>query len=170
MKTKHVIVEDYNPEWKNEFERIKNELLTVLSGKINSIEHVGSTSVEGLAAKPIIDIDVVINKNFEEVKNALEVIGYIYEGDLGISGREAFDYKNKPHFMAHHLYVCNKNSEELYRHITFRDYLREHKEDRDRYSSIKKEMALKYPEDIELYIEGKQPVILDIYKKCALCE
>jgi GrpB-like predicted nucleotidyltransferase (UPF0157 family) len=53
MKTKHVIVEDYNPEWKNEFERIKNELLTVLSGKINSIEHVGSTSVEGLAAKPI---------------------------------------------------------------------------------------------------------------------
>nr|WP_297426583.1 GrpB family protein [Clostridium sp.] len=54
MKTKHVIVEDYNLEWKNEFERIKNELLTVLSGKIYSIEHVGSTSIEGLAAKPII--------------------------------------------------------------------------------------------------------------------
>jgi GrpB-like predicted nucleotidyltransferase (UPF0157 family) len=70
MKTKHVIVEDYNPEWKNEFERIKDGLLTVLSGKINSIEHVGSTSVEGLASKPIIDIDVVIDKNFEEVKKA----------------------------------------------------------------------------------------------------
>lgn len=170
MKTKHVIVEDYNPEWKNEFERIKNELLTVLSGKINSIEHVGSTSVEGLAAKPIIDIDVVIDKNFEEVKKALESIGYIYEGDLGISGREAFDYKNKSHLMVHHLYVCNKDNEELYRHITFRDYLRQHKEDRYRYSSIKKEMALKYPEDIDSYIEGKQPVILDIYKKCGLCE
>lgn len=170
MKTKHVIVEDYNPQWKYEFERIKNELLTVLSGKINSIEHVGSTSVEGLAAKPIIDIDVVIDNNFEEVKKALESIGYIYEGDLGIPGREAFRYENKSHLMVHHLYVCDKNNEELHRHITFRDYLRQHKEDICRYSSIKKELALKYPEDIDSYIEGKQPLILDIYKKCGLCK
>lgn len=97
MRTNHVIVEEYNPEWKNAFELIKNELLTVLNGKIDSIEHVGSTSVEGLAAKPIIDIDIVIDNNFEEVKKALESIGYIYEGDLGIRGREAFAYKNKPH-------------------------------------------------------------------------
>ena len=165
MKTKHVTVEDYNPEWKNKFERIKSELLTSLSGKILSIEHVGSTSVEGLAAKPIIDIDVVINNNFEEVKDALEHIGYTHEGDLGIPGREAFRYENKSHLMVHHLYVCNKDSKELHRHIAFRDYLRQHKEDRDKYSSIKKEMALKYPEDIDSYIEGKQPVILDIYKK-----
>lgn len=168
MKTKYVVVEDYNPEWKNEFEHIKNELLTVLSGKINSIEHVGSTSVEGLAAKPIIDIDVVIDRNFEEVKQALESIGYIYEGDLGIPGREAFCYDNKPHLMIHHLYVCNRCNEELYRHITFRNYLRQHEEDRRRYTLIKKEMALKYPEDIDSYIEGKQSVILDIYKKCRL--
>ncbi|NLU08303.1 MAG: GrpB family protein [Clostridiales bacterium] len=170
MRTKHVIVEDYNPEWKNEFELIKCELLAVLSGKINSIEHVGSTSVEGLAAKPIIDIDVVIDKNFEEVKKALESIGYIYEGNLGISGRETFAYKNKLHLMAHHLYVCDKDNEKLHWHITFRDYLRQHKKDRCRYSSIKKEMALKYPEDIDSYIAGKQPIILDIYKKCGLCK
>jgi len=79
MITKHVIVEDYNLEWKNEFERIKNELLTILSGKIDSIEHVRSTSVEGLSAKPIIDIDIVIDQNLEEVRQALESIGYIYE-------------------------------------------------------------------------------------------
>ena len=170
MKTKYVIVEDYNPKWKSEFEHIKNELLKILSGKINSIEHVGSTSVEGLAAKPIIDIDIVIDKNFEEVKKALESIGYIYEGDFGISGREAFTYENKPHLMVHHLYVCNKDNKELHRHITFRDYLRQHKEDKKIYSSIKKEMALKYPENIDLYIEGKQPIILDIYKKCGLYE
>ncbi|KGM92841.1 hypothetical protein Z968_12965 [Clostridium novyi A str. 4552] len=168
MKTEHVIVEEYNLEWKNEFQRIKNELLTVLAGKVNSIEHVGSTSVEGLMAKPIIDIDVVIDENFEEVKEGLKSIGYIHEGDLGIVGREAFCYINKPHLMVHHLYVCNKDNEELHRHITFRDYLRQHKEDRDRYGSIKKEMALKYPEDIDSYIEGKQSVILDIYRKCGL--
>ena len=134
------------------------------------IEHVGSTSVEGLSAKPIIDIDIVIDQNFEEVRQALESIGYIYEGDLGISGREAFKYQNKPHLMAHHLYVCNRDNEELRWHIKFRDYLRQHKEDRDKYSAIKKEMAFKYPEDIDFYIEGKQPVILEIYKKCGLCE
>ncbi|EDS77789.1 glutamate-rich protein GrpB [Clostridium botulinum C str. Eklund] len=168
MKTEHVIVEEYNSQWKNEFQCIKNELLTVLAGKVNSIEHVGSTSVEGLMAKPIIDIDVVIDENFEEVREGLKSIGYIHEGDLGIVGREAFYYTNKPHLMVHHLYVCNKEDEELYRHITFRDYLRQHKEDRDRYGSIKKEMALKYPEDIDYYIEGKQSVILEIYRKCGL--
>ena len=140
----------------------------VLSDKIISIEHVGSTSVEGLAAKPIIDIDIVIDNNFEEVKIALESISYIHEGDLGIHGREAFKYYNKEHLMKHHLYVCNKENEELYRHIKFRDYLKVHKVDRDKYSLVKKEMAKKYTEDIELYIDGKEPIILEIYKKCGL--
>lgn len=168
MRTKHVVVEEYNPNWKIEFEKIVNELLTVLAGKIISIEHIGSTSVEGLSAKPIIDIDIVIDRNFEEVKQALESLEYVYEGDLGIPGREAFKYKNKPHLLEHHLYVCNKDNEELHRHITFRDYLRQHKEDRDKYNAIKKEMALKYPKDIDSYIDGKQPVIMEIYKKCGL--
>ncbi|NFS94782.1 GrpB family protein, partial [Clostridium botulinum] len=104
MITKHVIVEDYNPKWKESFESIKDELLAVLSGKIISIEHIGSTSVEGLSAKPIIDIDIVIDRNFDEVKKELETISYIHEGDLGIYGREAFKYSNKPHLMVHHLY------------------------------------------------------------------
>lgn len=167
MRTRHVVVEDYNPNWKYEFEKIQAELMTVLTDVI-AIEHVGSTSVEGLAAKPIIDIDIVIEDNFEEVKNQLGTIGYIHEGDLGISGREAFKYIDKDCVMAHHLYVCNKNNEELYRHITFRDYLRNNKKERERYSLIKKEMAAKYPEDIDSYISGKQDVILEIYKKCGL--
>lgn len=167
MRTRHVVVEDYNPNWKYEFEKIQAELMTVLTDVI-AIEHVGSTSVEGLAAKPIIDIDIVIEDNFEEVKNQLGTIGYIHEGDLGISGREAFKYIDKDCVMAHHLYVCNKSNEELHRHITFRDYLRNNKKERERYSLIKKEMAAKYPEDIDSYISGKQDVILEIYKKCGL--
>uniref|UniRef100_UPI002635621B GrpB family protein n=1 Tax=Peptacetobacter sp. TaxID=2991975 RepID=UPI002635621B len=67
-----------------------------------------------------------------------------------------------------HIYVCNKDNEELYRHITFRDYLRNNKKERDTYSEIKKKMALKYPNDIDSYIEEKTTVILDIYKKCGL--
>ena len=168
MGTRYVIVEDYNSIWKDEFKKIKDELLTALSGQVISIEHVGSTAVEGLCAKPIIDIDIVIDNNFEEVKRLLETFGYTHEGDLGIAGREAFKYVNKPYLMMHHLYVCNKDNVELHRHITFRDYLRNHKKDREIYSKIKREMALKYPQDIDSYMEGKQPVILKIYGKCGL--
>lgn len=81
---KKVIVVPYDKKWKHEFERIKVELLYVLGNYVIAIEHVGSTSVEGLAAKPIIDIDVVIKdyNSFEAVKKQLSGIGYIYEGDF----------------------------------------------------------------------------------------
>ncbi|MBO7601103.1 MAG: GrpB family protein, partial [Lachnospiraceae bacterium] len=91
MRTKHVVVLPYDKKWKQNFVEIKNELAQALGELAISIEHVGSTSVEGLAAKPIIDIDVVVKKeNINDVVSALNSIGYIHEGDLGIPGREAF--------------------------------------------------------------------------------
>ncbi len=168
MKTKNVVVEEYNPAWGNEFRKIEEELLFVLAGKILSIEHVGSTSVKGLAAKPIIDIDIVIDDNFDEVKSLLEEIGYCHEGDLGIPGRDAFKYEGKPNLMMHHLYVCKRDNEELQRHITFRNYLREHPDIRDRYGAVKKEMALQYSDDRDSYILGKSSIIEEIYRMCGL--
>ena len=86
-----------------------------------SIEHVGSTSIPGMKAKPIIDIDVVVQDEaqFLSVKEDLEKIGYIHKGDLGISGREVFDEDNVSIKIAHHLYVCKKDNPELLRHIAF---------------------------------------------------
>lgn len=168
MRTKHVFVEEYNPFWSDEFKKIKTELMSVLLGKVISIEHVGSTAVKGLAAKPIIDIDVVIDGNFDKVREALKTLGYYHEGDLGIKGREAFAYVNKEHLMLHHLYVCNFDNGELHRHLSFRNHLRQNEEDRIRYSNIKKIMAKKYPYDIDSYIKGKQSVIEEIYEKCGL--
>lgn len=166
MVTKRVIVESYNSEWKRDFEDIRSELMAVLEGKVISIEHVGSTSVEGLSAKPIIDIDVVIEDEdaFPAVKAAMESIGYTHEGDLGIKGREAFKYKGKEHLRKHHLYVCTKDADELKRHISFRDYLRTHPEAVREYSSVKEEGAKLYPDDIDSYIEHKAPFIEDIYR------
>lgn len=170
MRTEYVIVEDYNPQWEQEFIKIKKEIESCLGPLALSIEHVGSTSVKGLAAKPIIDLDVVINDQslLNDVIQRLGSIGYIYEGNLGIEGREAFKYKSKPHLMTHHLYVCPKDSKELYRHITFRNYLRNHPEARKAYSKIKKEAALLFPNSIEQYIEYKSTCINEIYKKCKL--
>lgn len=170
MRTKKVFVVPYDSKWKDEFQRIKSYLQDILEKSIIAIEHVGSTSIPGLSAKPIIDIDIVIEDydKFDDVKLRLEKAGYYHEGNLGIKDREAFAYKDKKEFMVHHLYVCPQNSEELKRHITFRNYLRTHKEDRDKYSSVKIKAALKYPSNIDSYIEAKSPCIEEIYKKCGL--
>ena len=165
----NIVVVPYNPNWVEEFKKIEKELLVVISDVVLSIEHVGSTSVVGLHAKPIIDIDIVVdNDMFIIVKEKLKEIGYQHVGDLGIESREAFSYKNKEYLMEHHLYVCNKDASELKRHTTFRDYLRKHDNERDRYNQIKIEMAKKFPHDIDNYLLGKESVILDIYKKCGL--
>ena len=112
----------YDEQWKHDFLQIKAELTIALGQLAIEIEHVGSTSVQGLSAKPIIDIDVVIEdySRLENVILALGKIGYRHEGDLGIAGREAFKYDGKEHLRKHHLYVCPKDSQELKRHIAFR--------------------------------------------------
>lgn len=164
MRTKHVVVLPYDKKWKQDFIAIKNELVDALGSLVITIEHVGSTSVAGLAAKPIIDIDVVVKADdVNKAIDALEGIGYIYEGNLGIEGREAFAYEGKEHLQIHHLYVCPEDSAELKRHLAFRDYLRRHPQDREKYGNVKLEAARKYPDDIDKYIEYKSPVIEEIY-------
>ncbi|MCR5228434.1 MAG: GrpB family protein [Eubacterium sp.] len=164
---KHVVVHSYEKTWADDFVAIRDELNTVLKDLSLRIEHVGSTSVEGLSAKPIIDIDVVIENRGKllEVIAALQKLGYSHEGDQGIPGREAFKYVGKEHLRKHHLYVCAQDSEELRRHIAFRDYLRSHPDAVAEYSRIKEEGAELYPWDIDKYIEHKSPFIESIYKR-----
>ena len=170
MRTKNVIVLPYDRAWKSAFEEIKKEIESVIGDLIIGIEHVGSTSVEGLSAKPIIDIDVVIKDYsvFATVVRKLETIGYIHEGNLGIKDREAFKYSNKPHLQMHHLYVCPQYSEELHRHVTFRDYLENNREAVQMYSLVKETAAILFPNDIEKYIDYKSPCIEELYRRCGL--
>ncbi len=170
MVTKHVVVLPYDAQWRQDFLKIKDELIDALGQLAVSIEHVGSTSVQGLSAKPIIDVDVVIKDYsvLDSVIISLENIGYRYEGDLGIAGREAFKYDGKEHLRKHHLYVCPQDSAELHRHIAFRDYLRSHPEAAREYGRIKEEGARLYPFDIDGYIEYKSPFIEKIYANIGL--
>lgn len=170
MKTKRVVVLPYDAKWKSDFESIKQEIENAIGPFIIGVEHVGSTSVEGLSAKPCIDINVVIEDYtvFDEVVHQLEAIGYIHEGNLGIEDREAFKYLNKPHLQTHHLYVCPRNSRELHRHITFRDFLKNTPEAAKKYGAVKEEAALLFPDDIEKYIAHKAPCIEELYKMCGL--
>lgn len=170
MRTSRVVVLPYDETWKAAFEEIKKEIQSVIGDLIVGIEHVGSTSVEGLSAKPCIDIDVIIKDYsvFDTVVHELETIGYIHEGDLGIKDREAFKYSDKPHLQKHHLYVCSQQSQELYRHITFRDFLRNNPGATKKYGRTKEIAAQLYPDDIEKYMEYKSTCIDELYKMCGL--
>ena len=170
MGTKRVYVAPYDAQWKEDYAAIREELAAALGDLALRIEHVGSTSVEGLSAKPIIDIDVVIEDGtkLDAVIAALGGIGYSHEGNLGIVGREAFKYEGKEHLRRHHLYVCTQDSPELRRHLVFRDYLRSHPEAVKEYSRIKEEGAALYPNDIDGYIAHKTPFIEGVYRELGL--
>ena len=170
MRTAKVIVLPYDAGWRDAFLKIERELKGALKDLAISVEHVGSTSVEGLSAKPCIDIDVVIEGEsaLDAVISALYEIGYIHEGNLGIEGREAFKYTDKPHLMSHHLYVCPRDSRELYRHITFRDFLRTHPEARREYCAVKEKAAELFPDSIDGYMAYKSGCIKKLYRECGL--
>jgi GrpB-like predicted nucleotidyltransferase (UPF0157 family) len=170
MRTRKVVVLPYDTAWQSDFEKIKCEIEKAIGDLIIGIEHVGSTSVEGMSAKPCIDIDVIIKDYsvFGEIVRKLSAIGYIHEGDLGIKDREAFKYADKPHLMLHHLYVCPQYSEELRRHITFRDFLRRTPEAVRKYSLVKEKAAELFPDEIDQYIAFKAPCIEELYIKCGL--
>ena len=170
MRTTKVIVEKYNHTWKTAFDTIRKELEDALGDRIIAVEHVGSTSVEGMSAKPCIDIDIVITDytGFDAVVEKLAAIGYHHEGNLGIRDREAFKYTDKPHLQKHHLYVCPKDSAELHRHITFREFLKHNPDAAKQYSTVKEEAARLYPDDIDGYIAYKSPCIEALYRQCGL--
>ncbi|BDR54400.1 hypothetical protein KIMH_05110 [Bombiscardovia apis] len=116
------------------------------------------------------DIDLVYRERSDlaGIVRALAKLGYKDEGDLGIEGREAFAYDELPGLMAHHLYACPQDSAELKRHLTFRDYLREHPQAVEEYSQAKREAAQRFPDDIDNYIAYKSPAIEKLYRSCGL--
>jgi GrpB-like predicted nucleotidyltransferase (UPF0157 family) len=156
-----VICVDYDSNWPVEFEKIKHFLMGLLQDHVIAIEHVGSTSIVGCSAKPILDIDLVIERKeeFDSVKTILESVGYAHRGNQGIEGREVFKRLFEDEFMAYHLYCCQKDSEELLRHLSLRTYLSDHPKIRDEYSELKKSLAKQYPDQILDYMEGKDDFI-----------
>ena len=133
-----IIVTEYEHDWPLRFEEIARPVREAVADLGAQVEHVGSTSVPGLAAKPIIDIDVVLN-SADDVPTAIErlrSLGYLYQGDKGIKGREAFLWPRGTR--PHHLYVVVEGSQPHLDHVEFRDYLRGHPEVADEYASLKR--------------------------------
>jgi len=168
-----MIVTEYNNEWPLSFLKIKNELENNLSSFIR-IEHVGSTAIKGICAKPIIDLVIIVKNDNEyfQIKKDLEIkFGYFHIGDGGLPSREVFKRKNSLNKMCsleqnllendifkhngnvnsevldtikHNLYVCKNDSKILYGLILFRDYLNNNYEEMQRYYKLKMEIIEKH--------------------------
>jgi GrpB-like predicted nucleotidyltransferase (UPF0157 family) len=176
MQGEKIIIQDYDPKWIEQFETIEALLILNLKNQIIKIEHIGSTSVPGMKAKPIIDLDIVIeddNNILKIVISKLGNLGYIHLGEMGISGREAFkrvssqsaSIGSKEEWFEHNLYVCKKDSVGLINHLTLRNYLNENPIKVIEYSNLKKELVKKFPYDIDSYVDGKTDFILKILKE-----
>jgi len=163
-------VVDYDPSWPVTFASLRANLWEAVQGIAVSVEHVGSTSVPGLAAKPIIDIDVVVATpaDMPDVIARLATLGYVHRGNLGVEGREAFE--TPLGLAAHHLYACVQGGVALKNHLTVRDALRGNAAAAAKYGALKKQLAVQFPEDIEGYIEGKTAFLLEVLRNASFPE
>jgi GrpB-like predicted nucleotidyltransferase (UPF0157 family) len=159
-----IVVVDYDPVWPRIFEALRERVRAALGGLAVAVEHVGSTAVPGLGAKPIIDLDVVVAAtDVPEAIRRLAGIGYKHQGDLGISGRDAFE--PPPDAPPHHLYLCPPDGAELRRHLLFRDYLRTHPEAAREYEALKRSLTERLAGDREAYTEAKTGFIARILEQ-----
>jgi GrpB-like predicted nucleotidyltransferase (UPF0157 family) len=154
-----IVISEYDPRWPALFCELRDALPAGLRMCARSIEHVGSTAVPGLAAKPIIDIDVVVadEADVAEAIAMLAAAGYPHKGDAGVPGREAFD--QPPHLPEHHLYLCVEGAGPLVAHLRLRDHLRANPGTAREYAALKRELTAAYGDDREGYTEAKTAFI-----------
>ena len=162
-----VEVVPYNPQWKAAFETESRFIAAVLAENIVMIHHIGSTAIPRIYAKPIIDLLIEV-KDLDlvtEKTSAIEKLGYEAMGEFGLIGRRYFRKENPPGIRTHHVHIYEVGSSEIKRHLAFRDYMTAHPQDAERYSKLKRELAKKYPQNIEAYMDGKDKLVKEIENK-----
>lgn len=162
LKDLMIEVVAYNPQWPRTFEEIRAIVWPVVQHASMSVEHVGSTAVPGLSAKPVIDMCIVVAspRDIPYVAKALAKIQYEHRGDLGVPHRDAF--RPPATLPAHHLYASPRGSLSLKNHVGLRDYLRTHPETARAYGDLKSSLARQFPNNIDSYVAGKTEFILGI--------
>lgn len=153
-----LIVAAYDPQWANQFAQTRVQLLDALRDLNVQIEHIGSTSVVGLAAKPIIDIAICVESAEDAIRaiTPLARLGYICYGEAEIPGRVYFDRRA---YEPCHLHLYVRGNPELERHLIFRDYLRAHPDTAQQYAELKYALAEKFRNDRPAYTEAKTEFI-----------
>lgn len=172
-----ISIVDYDPNWAQQFQDLKDVFNDALKNDNIAIEHVGSTAVPGLASKPILDIDIIVGdeNQLDEVTAVLATLGYDFCGDMGIKDRYAFQpISDLSPFTAanriwptHHLYCCIAGSISLQNHVLFRDALRRSPKLAHEYGALKTAIALT-TQDIDVYVESKSSFIANVLERAGL--
>jgi GrpB-like predicted nucleotidyltransferase (UPF0157 family) len=167
--TRKVEVVPHNPNWRSLFEIESNQIAIALGENAIAIHHIGSTSIETIHAKPIIDILVEVKSivQVDEQNSLMQSLGYQCMGEFGIKDRQFFLKDDLTGIRTHHVHVFEVNSDQVARHLTFRDYLNVHLEQAQAYSTLKRSLGSKYPNDIKGYMDGKHDFIQEIDRKAA---
>ncbi|KAK5065118.1 hypothetical protein LTR84_000954 [Exophiala bonariae] len=166
-----VVVEEYNPEWPIQFQEIKREIEQALLGvRYISIEHIGSTSVPGLAAKPVIDLVVISER--DDVNGVIHALtakgGYIYAGELGIPDRHVC--RKADGIPARNLYVTVQDCQSVRNHLGVRDVCRRNASLRDQYGRFKMELSRREWRNVDEYCEAKNDIVCMILEQAGLSE
>ncbi len=158
-----VVLRPYDPIWPIRFEEARRGLLEACGGLLVAVEHVGSTAVPGLGAKPYLDLMPGLRR-YEDGPGLVEplaALGYVYRGEYGIRGRHYFNrqVEGDPHVWKHNVHAFAVGHYEWERHLVFRDALRADPALRDQYWAVKVELASRHVDDVEAYAEAKSAFV-----------
>ncbi len=157
--TQAVTLQPFQAHWANDFAAAKLDIQRLLGPECSQIEHIGSTAIPSIDAKPIIDILIVVNDidKVDQFNPAFIQSGYTPLGENGIEQRRFF-YRYQQHHSLH-LHLYQSGNPHIQRHIAFRDYLIAHPNTAKAYSHIKRGLAAQFPQEKQHYIEGKSTFI-----------
>lgn len=164
MVAQQVVVVPHDSGWLSAFAHARDEVAGVLGGNLVVLHHIGSTSVPGIYAKPIIDMMAEV-KDLADVDACdaqMESLGYVVRGELGIPGRRFFFRNDASGKRTHQIHAFLSGSPHVGCHLAFRDYLRAHPEVAAGYSELKRRVAAANPDDIEAYMDGTDEFIKDV--------
>ncbi|MGG3837858.1 GrpB family protein [Paenibacillus thiaminolyticus] len=162
----NVMVTEYNEKWDHMFREEAQKIEEIFADELLDIHHIGSTSVPGLKAKPIIDMMPVVKdiEKMDSYNEKMEGLGYECMGEFGMTGRRYFRKggDNRTHQV--HVFQAD-NKEDIQRHLAVRDYLRTHPEAVKQYGDLKEKLANQFPKDIEAYMDGKDAFVKELEKR-----
>lgn len=162
-----VVIVEYDPEWPALYEAEQHRILTAVGDRVRTVEHIGSTSVSGLCAKPIIDVMAAVAgpEEADALLPALDAIGYDDVTKILDDAEWFYCLGRGRRSLYYHLHLVRAGSDHWRRHVTFRDYLRRHPSTADEYCRLKKSLAERHRTERERYTEAKTQFIMDVVAK-----
>ncbi len=171
--TREVRVVPYDSNWPVQYEHEVIRIKGILEKEIVSAHHIGSTSIPGMSAKPIIDLLLEVKEiaKIDDYNNEMIELGYEFRGELGLPGRRYFSREEPKDVRTHHVHAYQSDNIELERHLAFRDFMIAHPDDAKIYAELKIVLARRFQWDVDGYISGKhlymermENVALDWYR------